>query len=330
MKIVLAIFKYFPYGGLQLDFIRIARKLTERGHRVICCTGSWTGDVPDGMELHTIRLRSWSNHGRAAEFERKFRQFIETEKPDRTVVFNRMSGGDFYFAADNCLLPLWQKKHSEFVLHFFPRYRIFARQERAVFDLSSRTKILYIVESQKREYQQTYATPEARFIYLPPGMNTACRRPENALAIRKAERERLGLKPDEILFIMIAAQFQIKGADRVIRAMAHLPERVRNTCKLLLCGDRKKADFKELAKECGVADQVIVLGPSDNVPALLQAADLMVHPARIEATGTVLTEAIIAGLPAICSGLCGFSDFVRDAGGIVLAEPYRDEDLLAA
>ena len=53
---------------------------------------------------------------------------------------------------------------------------------------------------------------------------------------------------------------------------------------------------------------------------LLSAADLMVHPARNEATGTVLAEAAVCGLPVICSENCGYAPLVKDAGGVVLPE----------
>ena len=328
MKIVMALFKYFPYGGLELDFIRIALKLAGRGHKVICCAGSWEGDVPESVEYHPIPLRAWTNHARASEFERKLHAYLETERPDRFVAFNRMGGADLYFAADNCLLPAWRKKHSDIMLRYLPRYRTFLRQEKAVFAPDARTKILYIVEKQKEEYIAAYGTEPDRFFYVPPGMNEACRRPENALAVRTEERARLAVAPDELLFITVASQFRVKGADRAIRAMAHLPESVRGKCRFLLCGDEKIKPFRELAAACGIERNLIHLGAHQDIPRLLQAADLMVHPARLEAAGSVLIEAIAAGLPVICSGLCGFSNFVRDAGGIVLPEPFRDEDLL--
>ena len=53
----------------------------------------------------------------------------------------------------------------------------------------------------------------------------------------------------------------------------------------------------------------------------------MVHPARNEATGGVLAEALCSGVPVIASGCCGYSPLVRESGGIVLEEPFRQEEL---
>ena len=64
------------------------------------------------------------------------------------------------------------------------------------------------------------------------------------------------------------------------------------------------------------------------LPELLTAADLMVHPARNEAAGNVLLEGIASGLPVICSAACGFCDFVAEAGGVVVPEPWSDRVFL--
>ena len=326
MKIATALFKYFPYGGLQLDFRRIVQELIARGHTVICFTGSWEGDPIEGLDLRIIPLKSISNHARAAEFEKKVHAQLNDLSVDRFVAFNRMGGADLYFAADNCLLPAWQKKHSSFILNLLPRYRTFLRQERAVFGPESRTKILYLVESQKQEYQTCYGTDDKRFLPLPPGMNPDCVRKKNAPEIRKRKRTELGVKDDEILLILVAAQFMVKGADRVIRTLKELPE----NCRLLLCGDEKADSLYDLAKSLKINEKRIIhLGKHQNIPELLCAADLMVHPARLEAAGSVLIEGIASGVPVICSGICGFAPYVKESSGIVLKKEFDQEELTA-
>jgi UDP-glucose:(heptosyl)LPS alpha-1,3-glucosyltransferase len=58
---------------------------------------------------------------------------------------------------------------------------------------------------------------------------------------------------------------------------------------------------------------------------LLLAADLLVHPARSEAAGMVLLEALVAGLPVVVSGVCGYAGHIAAAGaGIVLPEPFSE------
>jgi UDP-glucose:(heptosyl)LPS alpha-1,3-glucosyltransferase len=41
---------------------------------------------------------------------------------------------------------------------------------------------------------------------------------------------------------------------------------------------------------------------------------LLIHPARKENTGTVILEAIVAGLPVLVSDVCGYAKHVTRAG----------------
>ena len=60
---------------------------------------------------------------------------------------------------------------------------------------------------------------------------------------------------------------------------------------------------------------------------LMAAADLMIHPARNEATGTVLLESLACGTPVLCSSNCGFSPLVKESGGLVLPRLFRQKIL---
>jgi UDP-glucose:(heptosyl)LPS alpha-1,3-glucosyltransferase len=53
----------------------------------------------------------------------------------------------------------------------------------------------------------------------------------------------------------------------------------------------------------------------------------MVHPARKEAAGSVIVEALAAGLPVIASGECGFANFAAESGGCALKVPFDQSEL---
>ncbi|MBO7327885.1 MAG: glycosyltransferase, partial [Lentisphaeria bacterium] len=64
-----------------------------------------------------------------------------------------------------------------------------------------------------------------------------------------------------------------------------------------------------------------------DVPELIAAADLMIHPARNEAAGAVLLESLACGTPVLCSANCGFSPMVKEAGSLVLPKLFRQKIL---
>lgn len=51
MIVAFCLYKYFPFGGLQRDFMRIAQTVAARGHHVRVYTQSWEGECPDVFEL---------------------------------------------------------------------------------------------------------------------------------------------------------------------------------------------------------------------------------------------------------------------------------------
>ena len=58
---------------------------------------------------------------------------------------------------------------------------------------------------------------------------------------------------------------------------------------------------------------------------------MLVHPARLDVTGTVILEALGAGLPVVVTGNCGYAPHVLDAGaGEVVRRDAAPEDLAAA
>ena len=326
MKIALAIFKYFPHGGLQRDFMRITEVLLERGHDVTVFTRSFAGTPPAGLKVEIVKVSSFTNHGKAAQFGRFFKNAAAGF--DVRFAFNRIPGADFYFAADNCIMSEALSAYPEWFLKISPRHRAIIAQEREVVAKGGNTKIFYITGKQKEDYQKFYQTEEERFFYLPPGLNDACFRTADAENLRKEKREALHIADDELLLLLVGSFFEGKGADRLLKAAGALPESLKKKCKIAIVGSMPR---KPCAKECRKSGielkNLLMPGASDDVPKWLLAADLMVHPARKEATGTVIVEALAAGLPVIASGECGFANFAADAGGCALKLPFEQEEL---
>jgi UDP-glucose:(heptosyl)LPS alpha-1,3-glucosyltransferase len=277
------------------------------------------------LTVKKLDVRGWSNHARAESFIKLLHAELEKFPHDVFVGFNRIPGADVYFAADNPFFNTAVGSVGKFGCRLLPRYRTFIAQERGVFAPEAKTVIMCLTKRQKEEYIAIYHTPEERFRLLPPGIPADRRRPseEEAEARRKAKRRELGVKKHDTLLLQVGSGFRTKGVDRSIAALAALPDEFRDKARLVVAGRGKERPLLKLARRLGVDDRVLLLGPRDDVPDLLLAADLLIHPARNEATGTVLIEALAAGLPVLCSGNCGFADHVRESGGIVLHKPFR-------
>ena len=94
---------------------------------------------------------------------------------------------------------------------------------------------------------------------------------------------------------------------------------------------RSSGKLARMARNLGVASRVKWLGHREDVSHLMAAADLLIHPARYDTTGTVILEAIVNGLPVITTAACGYARHVESADtGIVLREPFEFRLFLTA
>jgi UDP-glucose:(heptosyl)LPS alpha-1,3-glucosyltransferase len=326
MRLAFCLFKYFPYGGLQRDFLRIAQTLLARGHDIHVYTMRWDGDVPQGIHLHLLKTIGWSNHARSIAFAQQVSQELADQQYDVVVGFNKIPNLDLYYAADVCYQArIKQQRHAMYQL--LPRYKAWVELEKSVFAPRLKTQIMLISPLQQIEYESCYQTESNRFHLLPPGIAKDRIAPINAADIRNATRHAYQIQPDEKLLLMVGSGFKTKGLDRSLRALAALPQALQTHCRLFVIGHDKPDRFAHLAKKLGIADRVAFLGGRSDVPDFLLAADLLLHPSYHENTGTAILEALVAGLPVLTLDVCGYAGYVTVAqAGHVLSGPFQQAE----
>ncbi len=328
MRLAFVLYRYFPYGGLQRDCLRFARELAQRGHHCRIYAMRWQGEQPAGVEVRLLQVRALSRPARNQRFLEQVRADLVADPADGVIGFNKMPGLDIYFAADSCFLDHALREHGHWYRRS-ARFRHFAAWERAVFAPAGETQILLLTEAQRECFSRHYGTPAQRLHLLPPGVAQERRAPPDASARRKTVRARLQLNEGELALLFVGSGFATKGLDRAITAFAHLraaQPAVRT--RLLVAGQDGPGRFRRLARRLRVADGVTFLGGRDDIADLMLGADVLLHPARDEAGGIVLLEALVAGLPVVATDVCGYAYHVRAArAGIVLPAPFSQAAL---
>lgn len=323
MRLAFVLFKYFPFGGLQRDFMRIAETCLTRGHEVDVFCLIWEGEKPATMSVHVAPIKAWSNHRRNQKFHLWLKQQWAKGGFDAVIGFNKMQGLDIYYAADPCFQEkALTQRHP--IYRLSGRYQHFYDEEKAVFGGEHCTEILMISEPQKHFFIKHYQTPDARFHLLPPGIARDRQRPADADIIRRQFRKEFNIADPEHVFLSVGSGFKTKGVDRSLQALAALSQTERGAVKLFVIGQDNPAPFQKLAQQLGVSDRVVFLSGRSDIPRFLLGADTLLHPAYNENTGTVLLEALVAGLPVVVTDVCGYAHYVSEAqGGIVLPSPFE-------
>jgi len=240
-----------------------------------------------------------------------------------------MPGLDVYYCADPCFehksrhLRRWWYRLSS-------RYRHFSGYEQAIFNPGQSAEILMISSVQQGLFQRYYGTEVSRMTMLPPGISRSRCVPENVAEVRSEFRCEFGLGADDLLLLQIGSGFRTKGLDRSLRGLASLPDSLKSRTRLFVIGQDDPAEFKSLADSLGVTKQVTFFSGRDDVPRFLQGADILIHPAYAENTGTVLLEAVVAGLPVLVTDVCGYAHYVEEADvGKVVSSPFSQNVLNA-
>jgi len=327
VKLAFVLFKYFPFGGLQRDMRRIAEACQDGGHEIHVYTLSWQGEVPESFQVHQIPVKRITNHARYLAFYEELQPLLREHAVDGVVGFNKMPALDLYYAADPCFKEKLETQKN-WLTRRGPRNRLFLEFEAAVFAPQSRTRILMISPQQLKVYSRHYRTPRERIHLLPPGISQDRMAPPDAAARRAAFRQEFQLGPEDRLLLSVGSGFKVKGLDRTLRALASLPRDLGRRTRLFVIGQDNPAPFVRLARRLGVGDRITLFPGRDDVPRFLLGADLMVHPAYYENTGTVLLEALIAGLPVLTTDTCGYAFHVERAeAGRVLHSPFDQHQL---
>lgn len=144
--------------------------------------------------------------------------------------------------------------------------------------------------------------------------------------------ESVGMLPDRTPCVGFCKGFRpVYGADRLVRAMPLVLERVEGA-RFELVGDGVELPrCRELAKSLGVDERIRWHGrqPLASLPKILQGWDVSVIPSVHEAFGVAALESAAMGVPVVASDVCGLRDTVRDGQtGLLVdsSEPARLAD----
>ena len=141
----------------------------------------------------------------------------------------------------------------------------------------------------------------------------------------------MGFEPETFLVFNAARQCFPKGQIHLLRAVQQAAA-CRPNVRLLIAGREGDASkqLKEYVAQNGLSDTIRLLGPRDDIPRLLSAADVFVFPSLIEGLGGAMIEAMATGLPIIASDIPVLREVLGVKNTAALVPPGNSELLCAA
>lgn len=186
--------------------------------------------------------------------------------------------------------------------------------------------IITVSQMVQTHLQRFHKVPPSRMRLIYSGVNTLRFSPEHRAAYPAPIRSELGLDR-EILFLLVAHNFRLKGVDTPLRAM-HLMAAAGHPVHLAVIGRGAIDAYKHMAARLGVGELVTFCGPVDDPRPYYAAADAYVHPTFYNPCSLTLLEAWASGLPVITSRFNGAAELMtHGAHGFVNQSPRDAREL---
>jgi UDP-glucose:(heptosyl)LPS alpha-1,3-glucosyltransferase len=226
---------------------------------------------------------------------------------------------------NNACRPKWQQGIHRQLTRQLPRYRhtnqFVARQ------YASHQRV-YIALSQMvaRDIQRFHGVPSHIIHTIHNGVDIDRFSPKNCFPNRSHLRNKLRIADHEILLLIVAHNFQLKGLPTLVRAHRKLVQQGLPV-RLAVCGGKHLRG--SLPRSFGSDAGIWMLGPVEDPLPFYAAADIYVHPTYYDACSLVVLEAMACGLPVITTTWNGAGELISNGReGFLMTDPTDTDDLI--
>lgn len=194
-----------------------------------------------------------------------------------------------------------------FRLHAALVSRMLAAGERVCFRANRAATFVGVSEGISQEVREHYPELREHVVTIHNGVDTEGFAPGVREADARALRGRLGIGEGRLLAAFVGGEWERKGLEPTIRALADARE-----WDVLVAGDGDRERYVALARSLGVASALHLLGVTDDVQLVYAAADAFVLPSAYETFSLVTFEAAASGLPLLATPVSGVRELIDD------------------
>jgi UDP-glucose:(heptosyl)LPS alpha-1,3-glucosyltransferase len=164
-------------------------------------------------------------------------------------------------------------------------------------------------------FLEEYGVDPERVRIVHPGINPERYREMDRAGRRAEIAARFDIAPGERIILFVSMNFEVKGLDILMKALALLAGNSSAPAfRLLIAGKGNVRKYKTLASSLRIAERVAFAGvvPGGELASFYMAADVYAMLSRFDTFGMVVLEAMAASLPVLVSDRVGAKDLVRE------------------
>jgi glycosyltransferase involved in cell wall biosynthesis len=133
-------------------------------------------------------------------------------------------------------------------------------------------------------------------------------------------RKEFNIKDDEILIANIGRLGKQKAQDDLINALTYLKEKYTNFKMLFIGTGDYRSKYEKLVNEFSLENHVVFTGFREDIPAVLNQIDFLVHSALYEGCPWIILETMAAGKPIVSVDIPSVSELLDDGVNGYLSE----------
>jgi glycosyltransferase involved in cell wall biosynthesis len=322
---VLTVIDHLSLGGAEMLLGQFAAAAPRAGIRlrVAHFEGPVDGPAAGPLRAAGIEPAHLDVDGRpGGRHLRAMREHIRLVEPD--IVHTHLGTADLIggLAARSLGVPVLSTIHS-----IASRSKGGQRARSALFALGRRccdARVIAVSECARRAYvQQSWGMGE-RVVMIYNGVDIRPQ-PGDGADVRRE----LGIAPEDQLVGMVSALRPEKAHDVAIEAIAQLRARHPRLRLLIVGAGPLDCELERLAAPLGEA--VVFAGRRTDIPRVLDALDVCLHPSRMDAFPTTLIEALATSTPVLATSVGGVPEIIDDGRtGVLIPGPPRAEEIAAA
>ncbi len=291
-------------GGAERYAANLCKALAETGHHVWVIAEIFDPAIHPDLVHVPVKVNHISSSSRTRSFHRHSQSALAGLNPDAVLALSRSFPSDAFRVSDP-LHRYWMGIRYPGKLHRLlqemnPRHRTILQLESAILHPANTRMIITNSQLSKDLIREYYNYPAERIHVIYNGVDLERFQPAPAAR-----------NDGSLQLLFVGQDFKRKGLAAVIDALA-LVRDAGVTPTLRVIGRDDPSPYRARAGRLGLSGHVTFEGPSRDIHAAYQTADLFVFPTLYDPFANVCLEALACGLPVLTTTTNGSSEILNE------------------